>query len=207
MSNAHPHPPPKFSIEDLLNSQNDALKSALQEQFRLCLNPIKTDEASGSDNSTVSPGSPKASPSPIMSTTLATPQLCGPSALLPPPGQELPFWLMSIDQSALLMAQRSVFPHLWANADALRLAAASKSYRRRKARTVFSDAQLQGLERRFATQRYLSTPERIDLANNLNLSETQVKTWFQNRRMKHKKVVRGKDGELREITEEDEVSE
>ncbi|VDL87058.1 unnamed protein product [Nippostrongylus brasiliensis] len=44
---------------------------------------------------------------------------------------------------------------------------------RRKARTVFSDQQLQGLEKRFETQRYLSTPERIELANALNLSETQ----------------------------------
>uniref|UniRef100_A0A183GSA4 Homeobox domain-containing protein n=1 Tax=Heligmosomoides polygyrus TaxID=6339 RepID=A0A183GSA4_HELPZ len=32
---------------------------------------------------------------------------------------------------------------------------------------------LQGLEKRFETQRYLSTPERIELANALNLSETQ----------------------------------
>ncbi|KAK4467706.1 hypothetical protein MN116_008641 [Schistosoma mekongi] len=67
----------------------------------------------------------------------------------------------------------------------------SKQCRRRKARTVFSDHQLNGLEHRFETQHYLSTPERIELANRLNLSETQVKTWFQNRRMKHKKLRRG----------------
>ncbi|GAV02985.1 hypothetical protein RvY_13478-2 [Ramazzottius varieornatus] len=54
----------------------------------------------------------------------------------------------------------------------------TKQCRRRKARTVFSDQQLNGLEKRFESQRYLSTPERVDLATQLFLSETQVKTWF-----------------------------
>ncbi len=50
-----------------------------------------------------------------------------------------------------------------------------KHCRRRKARTVFSDQQLNGLEKRFEAQRYLSTPERVELASQLNLSETQVR--------------------------------
>lgn len=50
----------------------------------------------------------------------------------------------------------------------------NKHYRRRKARTVFSDHQLTGLEKRFEAQRYLSTPERVELAHALHLSETQV---------------------------------
>ena len=49
-----------------------------------------------------------------------------------------------------------------------------KLCRRRKARTVFSDQQLSGLEKRFEVQKYLSTPERVELANSLSLSETQV---------------------------------
>ncbi|CAN7983542.1 unnamed protein product, partial [Ixodes hexagonus] len=51
----------------------------------------------------------------------------------------------------------------------------SRPCRRRKARTVFSDHQLHGLEKRFEAQRYLSTPERLELATALSLSETQVR--------------------------------
>jgi len=56
-----------------------------------------------------------------------------------------------------------------------------KHSRRRKARTVFSDAQLNGLEKRFDIQKYLSTPERIELASQLSLSETQASCQRQNR--------------------------
>ena len=53
-----------------------------------------------------------------------------------------------------------------------------KLCRRRKARTVFSDQQLSGLETRFESQKYLSTPERVELATSLGLSETQVSLIF-----------------------------
>ena len=49
------------------------------------------------------------------------------------------------------------------------------------------DMQLIGLEKRFENQKYLSTPDRIQLAEYLGLSQLQVKTWYQNRRMKWKK--------------------
>uniref|UniRef100_A0A8C9WSI4 Brain-specific homeobox n=1 Tax=Scleropages formosus TaxID=113540 RepID=A0A8C9WSI4_SCLFO len=56
----------------------------------------------------------------------------------------------------------------------------------RKARTVFTDAQLSGLEKRFEIQPHLSTPERAELSIALHLSVNQVKAWCQNRRMKYK---------------------
>lgn len=64
---------------------------------------------------------------------------------------------------------------------------ASKLKRKRKLRTVFTEKQLEGLENKFSEKKYLSVPDRMELAGRLELSETQVKTWFQNRRMKCKK--------------------
>ncbi|XP_062979456.1 homeobox protein BarH-like 1 [Elgaria multicarinata webbii] len=67
--------------------------------------------------------------------------------------------------------------------------AGSKAKKGRRSRTVFTELQLMGLEKRFEKQKYLSTPDRIDLAESLGLSQLQVKTWYQNRRMKWKKIV------------------
>jgi len=58
----------------------------------------------------------------------------------------------------------------------------SRSKKPRKARTAFSDHQLNQLERSFERQKYLSVQDRMDLAAALNLTDTQVKTWYQNRR-------------------------
>ncbi|KAL9899845.1 NK3 homeobox bagpipe [Glossina fuscipes fuscipes] len=59
--------------------------------------------------------------------------------------------------------------------------------RKKRSRAAFSHAQVFELERRFAQQRYLSGPERSELAKTLRLTETQVKIWFQNRRYKTKR--------------------
>lgn len=59
--------------------------------------------------------------------------------------------------------------------------------RKKRSRAAFSHSQVFELERRFAQQRYLSGPERSELAKSLHLTETQVKIWFQNRRYKTKR--------------------
>ncbi|XP_043462214.1 homeobox protein Nkx-2.3-like [Leptopilina heterotoma] len=59
---------------------------------------------------------------------------------------------------------------------------------KRKPRVLFSQTQVYELEQRFKHQRYLSAPEREMLAQNLKLTSTQVKIWFQNRRYKNKRA-------------------
>ncbi|XP_052597363.1 LOW QUALITY PROTEIN: homeobox protein NANOG-like [Peromyscus californicus insignis] len=58
--------------------------------------------------------------------------------------------------------------------------------KKQKMRTVFSQAQLCALRDRFQRQRYLNLQQMQELSAILNLSYKQVKTWFQNQRMKCK---------------------
>ena len=62
--------------------------------------------------------------------------------------------------------------------------------RKKKQRPLFSPHQIQTMEKEFEKQRYVTEDKRAQLALEVNLTETQVKTWFQNRRTKWKKETR-----------------
>ena len=58
---------------------------------------------------------------------------------------------------------------------------------RSRRRTSFTEFQLQHLEEAFAHSKYLIGQERVELAKKLGLDAKQVKIWFQNRRIKHRR--------------------
>lgn len=60
----------------------------------------------------------------------------------------------------------------------------------KRRRAIFSPAQINRLCTEYALSRYVSPGRRKSLADQLDVTELQVKVWFQNQRAKHKRSVR-----------------
>lgn len=71
--------------------------------------------------------------------------------------------------------------------------------KKKKVRTTFTGRQIFELEKMFETKKYLSSSERTELAKMLNVTEQQVKIWFQNRRTKWKKQENISNAEAAEL--------
>ncbi|CAH0553462.1 unnamed protein product [Brassicogethes aeneus] len=70
----------------------------------------------------------------------------------------------------------------WASYAALSMS--YQQYKRKGGQIRFTTSQTDVLEKTFLTHKYLTPEQRKILAENLKLSDRQVKTWFQNRRAK-----------------------
>ncbi|XP_020012136.2 homeobox protein DBX2 isoform X1 [Castor canadensis] len=95
-----------------------------------------------------------------------------------------PFYSACCGGSCRRPASPTTFPREESMLPLLTQDSNSKARRGILRRAVFSEDQRKALEKMFQKQKYISKTDRKKLAINLGLKESQVKIWFQNRRMK-----------------------
>lgn len=87
-------------------------------------------------------------------------------------------------QSCCIIGNESGNNNAITSEDAAVIAPKTQSTNKGKVRAAFSEAQMSILTQRFNVQRYLTPAEMKNMAELTGLTYKQVKTWFQNRRMK-----------------------
>ncbi|RNA39699.1 homeobox Dlx6a-like, partial [Brachionus plicatilis] len=166
-----------------MNPISHELNGAADDSFALVLNP----------NSAPTPPNPQFYSNTASYSSSSTKSSSSSSSLPYYPSQLANYsaYASSYASPAQLDSKPAYGAHKTDTVSSLAKMGAAKAKKIRKPRTIYSSMQLQVLNKRFQRTQYLALPERAELAASLGLTQTQVKIWFQNKRSKFKKNVKG----------------